>query len=103
MRSKIITYRDDDERPQARLALANGDRIVILLDRGGVTISQTDANPKILFQAGPEVTSRLCASFVDPQASPAARPLQILAAIVLQFDSAHNVASAFREASAQIS
>ena len=40
----IIAYRDDGERPRAEVALMNGDRLILTLDRDGVAISRKDGS-----------------------------------------------------------
>jgi hypothetical protein len=102
MLGRIIAFRDDVEQPHAHLTLANGDRLVILLDRSGVTITKIGADPKMLFQANSEIVSRLCASFLDPKRLNTARSLQILAAVVLQLEDAASVERTFREVTAKV-
>ncbi len=102
MLGRILAFRDDAEQPHAHLVLANGDRIIILLDRSGVTITEIGAEPKTLFQANPKVVSRLCASFLNPNELNTAKSLQILVAVVLQLFDAAGVERAFREVAAKM-
>jgi hypothetical protein len=95
----IIGYRDDGERPRAEVVLLDGDRLFLTLGRDGLAISRSDGS--VVFRAGSQVVSRLCAGLVDSRCAPSATPLQILLAAVVQLRSADAVRAAFEDAAAQ--
>ena len=95
----IIACRDDGERPRAEVALVNGDRLILTLDRDGLAISRKDGSG--VFVANSGLVSKLCAGLVERQPTPPATPLQILLAAVIQLPSAAAVKAAFEAAAEQ--
>jgi hypothetical protein len=100
----IIAFRDDGDRPHADVALRNGDRVRVVLDGGGMTVMQISgsADPKILFEAGPEIVAHICAGLVASPRTLEATPLRILASAIVQLGSANEVRAAFGSAAAQV-
>ena len=103
-RGTIISFRDDSERPQAELSLRNGDRVRLVLDGGGVVISQvgSSGSQAVLFKASPDMVGRLCAGLVVSPRTLDATPLGILASAIIQMGSATEVRAAFDQAAAQV-
>jgi hypothetical protein len=100
----IVAFRDDSDRPHADMALRNGDRVRVVLDGGGMTITQIagSADPEILFQAGPKIVAYICAGLVASPRRLEATPLRILTAAIVQLGSASEVRAAFESAAAQV-
>jgi hypothetical protein len=96
----IIAYREDGERPHAEVALVNGDRIFVTLDRDGLAIARQDGS--VVFHANSRLVSQLCAGLVEGQLNPPATPLQILLAAVVQLGSADAATAAFEAAGATL-
>jgi hypothetical protein len=85
------------------VALCNGDRVLLALDRAGLTITQISAGrPVILFQAGPRIVSHICASLVSSTNTSDATPLRIVVAAVVQLRSADEVRRAFNDVAARV-
>jgi hypothetical protein len=100
----VLFYRENDRQPRAEVALANGDRIHLALDRGGLTISHgSGGDTRPLFEAEPEVVERICAGLAGPPSATDATPLQIIVAAVMQLASAADVERAFRDAAGSLS
>lgn len=104
-RGTIISYSEDQGRPQAEIALHNGDRVQLALNRNGLSIKRL-AGPgrpaEILFQANQNQVSRICAGLFRLDTTPKPTPLCILVAAVVQLGSAEQVRNVFREAAAQL-
>ena len=100
----IIVFRDDSERPYSEVALGNGDRVLIALDHGGLTITQivSPDNRNILFQATPNTVSHICAGLVSSPNTSKATPLQVLVAAVVQLESSDDLRRAFQHAAEQV-
>jgi hypothetical protein len=100
----VISFADDRERPRAEVVLDNGDHVLLVLDRSGLTISHIGRSEPatISFQADAETVAHLCASLLTPGSDGAPTPLRILVAAVTQFTSAALVARAFADAVAQM-
>jgi hypothetical protein len=96
----IIACRDDGERPRAEVALVNGDRLFLTLDRDGLAISRKDGSA--VFVANSRLVSQLCAGLVGCLPTPPATPLQILLAAIVQLGSAAAVKAAFEAAAEQV-
>jgi hypothetical protein len=99
--SIVISYAEDQGQPRAEVALPNNDRVLLTLDRDGLAITRL-AGPgrlaELLFQADPNVVSRICAGLFSLETTPKPTPLRILVAAVVQLSSAEDVGKAFREA-----
>ena len=100
----ILTFRDDGEHPQAELALRNGDHVRLVLDGGGLIITQIGPsnNLTLLFEAHPDIVGHICAGLVASPRTLDATPLRILASAVVQLGSATDVRAAFQQAAAQV-
>lgn len=100
----IISFCDDNERPRAEVILANGDTILLALDRSGLTIMHIGGRerPMVLFRGDPIMVSHLCASLVTSTGAPETTPLRILLATVVQLASAELMQRAFRDAAERI-
>jgi hypothetical protein len=82
----IISYADDNELPHAEVTLRNGDRIDLILDRGGLAIRRSAASARpseIVFQANAHQVSHLCAGLFSLEVTPKPTPLRILVAAVV--------------------
>jgi hypothetical protein len=99
----IISYADDKGHPRAEVVLPNSDRVLLTLDRDGLAITQLAGAGRlvVLFQANPNLASRICAGLFSLKATPKPTPLRILVAAVLQLGSAEQVRNAFRDVVAQ--
>jgi len=97
----ILTFHDDGARPHSEVVLRNGDRARIVLNGGGVTIVELvgGTEPKILFEATPDIAAHICAGLVESQS---ATPLRILTLAIIQIGSASEVRAAFEAAAAQV-
>ena len=94
----VLVYRNDGERPTCEVALDDGDRVQVLLDRGGVVITRQalGARPEeILFTADPDATAAMCAALLGPVSAAHTTPLDILVAAVIQIPTARQVRAAF--------
>jgi hypothetical protein len=99
----VISFLNNNERPYAEIVLDNGDRVVLTLDNGGLTIRQIwSADSKILFQGNPATVAHFCTALVTATRAPDPTPLQTLVAAVVQIASAELVAKAFHDATARI-
>ena len=96
----ILTFRDDGDRPQADVALRNGDRVRIVLDGGGMAVTQLtgSANSEILFETGPKIVAHICAGLVASPRTLEATPLRILTSAIVQLGSASEVRAVFESA-----
>ena len=97
----VLVYRDDDEQPWADVALADGERVRLFLDRGGLVITRLAGAGRpaaLLFEADPDLTSRLCAGLFRLETTPKPTPLRILVAAVVQLRSAEDIGSVFQHA-----
>jgi hypothetical protein len=96
----VVSYAEDQGRPRAEVALPNSDRLLLTLDRDGLAITwlaQPGRPAEMLFQASPNVVSRICAGLYSLETKPKPTPLRILVAAVVQLGSAENIRKAFRE------
>jgi hypothetical protein len=100
----VMSYSEDKQLPRAEVALPNGDHIRLTLDRNGLAIARIGSPEhfvEMLFQAGPNIASRICAGLFKLETTPKPAPLRIFVAAVVQLGSAEEVSKAFREAAAQ--
>jgi hypothetical protein len=100
----IISYAEDKGQPRAEVVLPNRDRVRLTLDRDGLAITQLAGAERlaaVLFQANPNLASRMCAGLFSLETTPRPTPLRILVAAVLQLGSAEQVRNAFRDVAAQ--
>jgi len=101
----VISYSDDTDCPRAEVVLRNGDHIQLVLGRDGRAIRRLASSvqpSEALFQASPDLASRVCAGLFSLETTPRPTPLRILVAAVVQLGSAEEVENAFREAAAQV-
>jgi len=100
----VISYFEDKQLPRAEVALPNGDRIRLTLDRDGLAITRLGGPGRfapLLFQADPNMASRMCAGLFRLETTPKPTPLRIFVAAVVQLGSAEEVVDAFQEVVAQ--
>src|SRR4051794_2274755 len=100
----VISYVENKGRPWAEVALTNRDRVLLTLDRDGVVIARLAGRghlAEVLFQADPNLVSRMCAGLFGLETTPKPTPLRILVAAVVQLGSAEEVRNAFRGAGIQ--
>ena len=96
----VISYIEDNLHPRAQVTLPNRDCIQLTLDRDVLAIVRLggpEQFAEVLFQADPDLASRMCAGLVSIKTKPQPTPLRILVAAVVQLGSA---AKAFREVAA---
>ncbi|TAK99628.1 MAG: hypothetical protein EPO08_15840 [Rhodospirillaceae bacterium] len=102
----VLAFDDKFGSPYSEVALANGERVFISLDRHGLTIKSL-ARPgfaeRVLFSASPDTVVKICAGLFDDQGYSRATPLQILVSAVTQLPNAAAVKSAFQDAAAVVS
>jgi len=106
MGAAVLVFRDDGDSPHCDIALANGDRVRLALDAGGLVVTRLGGAgeaPQLLFSGRPSVVAKICAGLGGPKARTEDSPLRILASAVVRIDSAASVHAAFHEAAASLS
>jgi hypothetical protein len=99
----VLLFRDEAQERQAEIALANGERIRVVIARNGLVIKKLDgANPKSLFEANSAIVAHLCAGLISSPKTVDASPLRIIVTAVGQLQSAADIEKAFHDAAAQI-
>jgi len=99
----VITYRNDDSRPYAELALDSGERVLLTLDHGGALIERLAGRGRpaeVLFRGTPALVAQICGGLMDRKPAEQSTPLDILLAAILQLGSAAAVRDAFRDVAA---
>lgn len=93
----VSAFDDGLPTPHAEVTFGNGEKVSLLLERGGLTISNI-ASGTTLYRANPETVAGLCAALANGPAPFEASPLKLLVAIVAQMQSAADVHNAFQAA-----
>ena len=98
----VISYNDGFATPYSEIELASGERIVLALDRGGLTV-KIPAGPggreRVLFEGDPDTVAGICLGLAGDSARNLS-PLQVLVAAVTHIPDAQAVAAAFKAAAA---
>lgn len=97
----VLTYRNNGERPFCEVALDNGDRVQLQLDKAGVLIERQalEGRPtEILFKGDPDLVTSMCVALLGKTPASNTTPLDLLISIVTQIPSANEVREAFRAA-----
>ncbi len=97
----VLTYRNNGERPFCEVALDNGDRVQLHLDKAGVMIERQalEGRPaEILFKGDPDLVTGMCVAFLGRTPTDNTTPLDLLISIVTQIPSAKEVREACRAA-----
>jgi hypothetical protein len=96
----LVTYERDCFRPFGEVVLDNGDRIRVAMGTDGVSIERLPGfgvDPKLLFQASPDVASWICVSLQQGKGATAS-PLDIIVNLVLSLGSVASISGAFEAA-----
>jgi len=99
--STVLTYRNDGDRPFCEIALDDGDRVQLHLDKSGLVIERQalGARPsEILFEGTADLVSDMCVALLGAAAVKTTTPLDVLMSVVVQMRSAADVRAAFRDA-----
>ena len=83
------------------IALTNGDRVQLRLNKAGLVIEQIGLGEKasdVLFEADADVVADMCASLLGPTDIKQTTPLDLLVGVVSQIPSAAHVRTSFRAA-----
>jgi hypothetical protein len=99
--STVLTYRNDGDRPFCEIALDDGDRVQLQLDKAGLVIERQalgDRPREVLFKGDAGLVSDMCAALLGPVSAKKTTPLEVLTSVVVQLRSAADVRSAFRDA-----
>jgi guanylate kinase len=102
--SAIVSYDDRSPTPRAEVALANGEHVVLEIERRGLRIARVaHAGPAVtLFAAAPPVVAELCTALVDVRTAPDPTPLRLLTTMVARLPSATEVTRTFTAAAAAL-
>ena len=99
--STVLIYRNDGDRPFCEIALDDGDRVQLQLDKAGLVIERQSlgARPReVMFKGGADVVTDMCVALLGPVAAKKTTPLDVLVSVVVQMGSAADVRAAFRAA-----
>lgn len=105
MTGTVLIFRDDGDQPLSLIVLSNGDRVQLVLNGYGLSVTRIGPPGQaieVLFQASSETVAGLCAGLVGPKRQLNASPLRLLTAVVQPIGSADAVRAAFHEAAAVI-
>jgi len=103
--ARILVWRNERDRPYSAMVLANGDRVDLALDAGGLQISRIDGEGRrgeVLFRSDAETASRICHALLAGRPPDRSTPLDLLTNVVNGIDSAAEVRSAFQTAAAAL-
>jgi len=92
----VLTFRNGGDSPHSEIALANGERVRLQLDKYGLVITQ-DADA-VLFKGDADLVTDMCMAFVGSKPASRATALELLTSIVTQLPSANHVREAFTAA-----
>ena len=99
----VLRYRSGGGQPFCEVALENGDRVLITMDAGGVTIKR-EARPgipeEILFLGTVHLATEICLALLDGKPVSETTVLDLFLSIVSQFRSADDIRAAFAKVSA---
>ena len=99
--STVLIYRNDGERPFCEIALNDGDRVQLQLDKMGLVIERQalgERPAEILFKGGVDLVAAMCVALLGPVAAKKTTPLDVLVSVVVQMGSAADVRAAFHAA-----
>lgn len=102
MPATALTYRNNVDKPHCEIALANGERVRLQLDKYGLVIEQQpviEQTPTILFKGDANLVTDMCMAFAGSKPASRQTARELLASIVTQPPSAHHVREAFKAAS----
>ncbi len=102
MPATVLTYRNDADNPHCEIALANGERVRMQIDKYGLVIEQQPAGeqtPALLFKGDADLVTDMCMAFVGSKPASRQTALELLTSIVTQLPSAQHVREAFVAAS----
>ena len=97
----VLTFRNDGDKPHSEIALANGERVRLQLDKYGLVIErQTEgAPPAVLFKGDADLVTDICMAFVGSKPASRQTALELLTSIVTQLPLTQHVQEAFTAAS----
>jgi hypothetical protein len=97
----IVSYDDKFATPYSEIELANGDHVLLTLDRDGLTVKAL-ARPgnaeRLLFRGNPDIVAKICTGLLDEDDDAKIPPLRVLVSVTSQLPSAAAVADAFKAA-----
>lgn len=99
--STVLTYRNDGDAPFCEIALDDGDRVQLHLDKTGLVIERQALNDRpteVLFKGNADLVTDMCVALLGPVAAKKSSPLEVLTSLVLQMRTAADVRAAFRDA-----
>lgn len=96
----VAAFDDSLPAPHAEIAFESGEKVSLLLERGGLTITNI-GDGAILYRADAGTVARMCAALASSP-GPLASPLKMLVALVAQMHSAAEVRGAFKAADAAV-
>ena len=97
----IISYDDKFATPYSEIELANGDHVLLTLERDGLTVkalARPGSPERLLFAGDPDTVAKICTGLLDERDDAKAPPLRVLTAVTSQLPSAAAVADAFTAA-----
>jgi len=99
----VLRYRNDGGQPFCEVALENGDRVLIMVEAGGVIIKREARlyiSEEVLFLGTVHLATEICLALLDGRPASETTVLDIFLAIVSQFRSADDIRAAFAKVSA---
>ena len=97
----VSAFHDGFPTPNAEVTFDNGERVSLMLERGGLTIKNV-ASSAMLYRTDSGTVAKLCAALANSRAPLEASPLKLLVTVVAQMHSAADVAGAFTAAGAAV-
>jgi len=97
----VLTFRNDGERPFCEIALDDGERIQMQLDKNGLVIERQAVGTKpaeVLFKGDADLVTDMCMAFTGDKPTSRKSALEILTAVVTQIPSGPKVRDAFKAA-----
>ena len=101
----LLRYRSYGGQPCCEVALDNGDRVLITVEAGGVSIKRLGRRHRgeeVLFLGPVHVVADICLALLDGRSASDATVLDIFLSVVSQFRSADDIRAAFAEVSERL-
>ena len=99
--STVSAFHDGFPTPNAEVTFDNGERVSLMLERGGLMIKNV-VSGAVLYKTDSGTVAKLCAALANGRAPLEASPLKLLVTIVAQMHSAGDVGKAFKTAGAAV-
>ena len=97
----VLVYRNDGERPTCEVALDDGDRVQLKIDKTGLLIERQAvgaAPAEVLFKGDAEAVTDMCMALLGSTPASRKTALELLASVVTQLPTAAHVREAFNAA-----